>query len=84
MPLLQLSQLSLAYGHVPLLDHVDLVVEPGERIGLIGRNGTGKSTLFLDNVVTQTIAKRCSLDALAANPMSSCSPLHSMLPRPPC
>src|SRR5260221_12255860 len=46
MPLLQLSQLSLAYGHVPLLDHVDLVVEPGERIGLIGRNGTGKSTLL--------------------------------------
>src|SRR6266436_4791947 len=46
MPLLQLSQLSLAYGHVPLLDCVDLVVEPGERIGLIGRNGTGKSTLL--------------------------------------
>jgi len=46
MPLLQLSQLSLAYGHVPLLDRVDLAVEPGERIGLIGRNGTGKSTLL--------------------------------------
>ncbi len=46
MPLLQLSQLSLAFGHVPLLDRVDLVVEPGERIGLIGRNGTGKSSLL--------------------------------------
>ena len=46
MPLIQLSQLSLAYGHVPLLDHVDLVVEPGERIGLIGRNGSGKSSLL--------------------------------------
>ena len=46
MPLLQLSQVSLAYGHVPLLDHVDLVVEPGERVGLIGRNGTGKSSLL--------------------------------------
>ncbi|HEY6721634.1 MAG TPA: ATP-binding cassette domain-containing protein [Burkholderiales bacterium] len=46
MPLLQLSQVSLAYGHVPLLDRVDLVIEPGERIGLIGRNGTGKSTLL--------------------------------------
>src|SRR2546427_8943310 len=45
MPLLQLSQLSLAYGHVPLLDRVDLVVEPSERIGLIGRNGSGKSSL---------------------------------------
>ena len=46
MPLLQLSQVSLAFGHVPLLDHVDLVIEPGERIGLIGRNGTGKSSLL--------------------------------------
>jgi ATP-binding cassette subfamily F protein uup len=46
VPLLQLSQACLAYGHVPLLDHVDLVVEPGERIGLIGRNGTGKSSLL--------------------------------------
>jgi len=46
VPLLQLSGISLAYGHVPLLDHADLVVEPGERIGLIGRNGTGKSSLL--------------------------------------
>ena len=46
MPLVQLSQVCLAYGHVPLLDHVDLVVEPGQRIGLIGRNGTGKSSLL--------------------------------------
>jgi ATP-binding cassette subfamily F protein uup len=46
MPLLQLSQVCLAYGLVPLLDHVDLVIEPGERIGLIGRNGTGKSSLL--------------------------------------
>ena len=45
MPIVQLSQVSLAHGHVPLLDHVDLVVEPGERIGLIGRNGSGKSSL---------------------------------------
>ncbi len=46
MPLLQLSEVSLAYGHVPLLDHADLVVEPGEHIGLIGRNGTGKTSLL--------------------------------------
>ncbi len=46
MPLLQLFEVSLAYGHVPLLDHADLVVEPGEHIGLIGRNGTGKSSLL--------------------------------------
>jgi ATP-binding cassette subfamily F protein uup len=46
VPLLQLSEISLAYGHVALLDHADLVIEPGERIGLIGRNGTGKSSLL--------------------------------------
>ena len=36
----------LAFGHVGLLDGVDLVLERGERIGLIGRNGTGKSSLL--------------------------------------
>ncbi|HUQ28248.1 MAG TPA: ATP-binding cassette domain-containing protein [Usitatibacter sp.] len=46
MPILQLSEASLAYGHVALLDHADLVIEPGEHIGLIGRNGTGKSSLL--------------------------------------
>jgi ATP-binding cassette subfamily F protein uup len=46
VPLLQLSEVSLAYGHVALLDRADLVIEPGERIGLIGRNGTGKSSLL--------------------------------------
>jgi ATP-binding cassette subfamily F protein uup len=46
VPVLQLSEVCLAYGHVALLDHANLVVEPGERIGLIGRNGTGKSSLL--------------------------------------
>ena len=46
MPLATFENVSLAYGHVPLLDHVDLVVEPGSRIGLIGRNGAGKSSLL--------------------------------------
>jgi ATP-binding cassette subfamily F protein uup len=46
MALLSLQQVSLAFGHVPLLDHVDFVIEPGERIALIGRNGTGKSSLL--------------------------------------
>jgi ABC transport system ATP-binding/permease protein len=46
VPILQLSEVSLAYGHVALLDHADLVIEPGERTGLIGRNGTGKSSLL--------------------------------------
>ncbi len=46
MPLATFESVSLAYGHVPLLDQVDLVIEPGSRTGLIGRNGTGKSSLL--------------------------------------
>ena len=46
MPIVRIEGVSLAYGHVPLLDRADLVIEPGERIGLIGRNGTGKSSLL--------------------------------------
>ena len=46
MPLLTFDRLELAYGHHPLLDGASLVVDGGERIGLIGRNGTGKSSLL--------------------------------------
>ncbi len=46
MPIATFENVSLAYGHVPLLDHADLVIEPGSRIGLIGRNGVGKSSLL--------------------------------------
>ncbi|HWH73683.1 MAG TPA: ATP-binding cassette domain-containing protein [Methylibium sp.] len=46
MALLTLSNLQLAYGHAALLDHADFALEAGERVGLIGRNGTGKSSLL--------------------------------------
>ncbi|MGD8309789.1 MAG: ATP-binding cassette domain-containing protein, partial [Chromatiales bacterium] len=46
MPQLSLRDLRLAYGGPELLDGADLVIEPGERICLLGRNGTGKSTLL--------------------------------------
>jgi ATP-binding cassette subfamily F protein uup len=46
MPLLTLRKLHLSYGDPPLLDGVDLVIESGERLCLLGRNGEGKSTLL--------------------------------------
>ena len=46
MPLITLKDVSLAYGHWALLDHAELQLDPRERVVLIGRNGTGKTTLF--------------------------------------
>ena len=46
MPLLTLQDAQLAYGELPLLDRASFALESGERIGLIGRNGTGKSSLL--------------------------------------
>ncbi len=46
MALITLTEGRLAFGHVPLLDHTTFSLESGERIGLIGRNGTGKSSLL--------------------------------------
>ncbi|MBU1215192.1 MAG: ATP-binding cassette domain-containing protein [Gammaproteobacteria bacterium] len=46
MPYITLDKASLAFGHVALLDHVDFQLDEGERVGLIGRNGGGKSSLL--------------------------------------
>jgi ATP-binding cassette subfamily F protein uup len=46
MPLLRLEEISLAYGHFPLLARVDFQIDGGERVCLVGRNGTGKTSLF--------------------------------------
>jgi len=52
MPLLTLLDAQLAYGDFPLLDRAAFSMESGERIGLIGHNGTGKSSLL--SVITGT------------------------------
>src|SRR5699024_162777 len=46
MSLLTLRNIQLSYGAAPILDNVNLVVEKGERLCLVGRNGAGKSTLM--------------------------------------
>jgi ATP-binding cassette subfamily F protein uup len=56
MPLLNLMRAELAFGAHPLLDRADFALETGERVGLIGRNGTGKSSLL------EIIAGRAALD----------------------
>jgi ATP-binding cassette subfamily F protein uup len=54
---LTLTRAELAFGNHPLLDRAEFSLEAGERIGLIGRNGTGKSSLL------DVIAGRIALDA---------------------
>jgi ABC transport system ATP-binding/permease protein len=56
MALISLKNAHLAFGHVALLDSAELAIEPGERIALIGRNGTGKSSLL------KIITGRATLD----------------------
>src|SRR6476620_9830660 len=46
MPLIQLQRVDYSVGGPLLLEHVDLTIEPNERVCVVGRNGEGKSTLL--------------------------------------
>ncbi len=46
IPLLQMSGISLTFGGDPVFSELDLVVQPSDRVALVGRNGSGKSTLM--------------------------------------
>ena len=46
MPLINLRDITLAFGGPPLFDGISLQIEPGDRLCMMGRNGTGKSTLL--------------------------------------
>jgi ATP-binding cassette subfamily F protein uup len=46
VPLITLDRVSVAFGHLPLLDAASMQIEAGDRIGVLGRNGAGKSTLL--------------------------------------
>jgi ATP-binding cassette subfamily F protein uup len=46
MALITFLNAQLAFGHVALLDHTDFALETGERVGVIGRNGTGKTSFL--------------------------------------
>jgi ATP-binding cassette subfamily F protein uup len=76
MPLIRLDNASLAFGARPLLTDVNLVIEPGERIGLVGLNGAGKSTLM------KVILKEVALDSgeLWIDPVCRVAQLPQALP----
>jgi len=54
VPLVSLDRVSIAFGHLPLLDEISFQIDPRERVAIIGRNGTGKSTLL--KIITGELA----------------------------
>ena len=87
MALITLSQIQLAFGHVALLDHVDFSLQPLERVGLIGRNGAGKSSFLKllagtqkpdDGVFQQQQGLRCAYVAQEADFDTTATVFHTV------
>jgi len=76
MPLIRLDKASVAFGSRPLLEKVDFLIDPGERVGLVGLNGAGKSTLM------KVITKDVHLDGgeVWIDPSCKISVLNQILP----
>jgi ABC transport system ATP-binding/permease protein len=87
MALITLSNIQLAFGHVALLDRVDFSLQPLERVGLIGRNGAGKSSFLKllagtqkpdDGVFQQQQSLRCAYVAQEADFDPSATIFHTV------
>ncbi|MEQ9207085.1 MAG: ABC-F family ATP-binding cassette domain-containing protein [Phycisphaerales bacterium] len=82
MPILSATNISLQFGDDIILDSVSLTVEPGERVGIVGRNGCGKSTLIkiLAGVLNPTdgsiSANKATIGYLHQNP--ELNPNHTL------
>ena len=76
MPLIRLEKACVAFGSRPLLEKVDFIIDPAERVGLVGLNGAGKSTLM------KVITGEVHLDSGEAwiDPGCKISVLDQMLP----
>lgn len=48
---IELKDIAFSYGDEPFMEHVDLVIEPGEKIGIVGETGAGKTTII--NLITR-------------------------------
>ena len=75
MALITLLDAQLAFGHVPLLDHADFSLETAERVGLIGRNGAGKSSLL--KAIMGLMPRRTGSVAFAGQDISNAEPYEA-------